>query len=406
MNSRPVRRASLPFVVLYLVPYLFLAAGTALAADPPPAGAEKFRRWATQAAKQKGMRLCRGGTAQFSPQQKPAQFAIFQQGDDNRYALVVSWPGHLRAFRTDDVMPHGFDCPQPFTWEKTRVIKLGPWGQGTRRFAQVAVVDDQLALLEEQEEESDWGDLVNWETLSASGYNFEDKSKHDASLLLVLDPKSPGRAQLPRPKTWVTFQKTPHGGSADSALMARVDLAGDTLQVEMEATDDVLRPPANPKLTDAAFLKTDHFELWFCAPATQTAFCEKKDTRQLGVARTAGGQLHARWLHPKGNKEKLPAVEAGGPKGAAIVVKLPLAQIRHKGDPMQDLSGELTVAYSDADVDGKGQEAVVATSDVKWGQGSSFGKFVRHVGGARFPAWDGGAQFGEDEAWLTGLPKP
>ena len=172
----------------------------------------------------------------------------------------------------------------------------------------------------------------------------------------------------------------------------------------MQATDDVLRPPANAKVNDAAFLKADHFELWFCA-ASAPETCEKKQTRQLGVARTADGQLHARWLHPKGNKEKLPAVTAAAPKGA-LIVTLPLAQMRHDGQPDGELKGELTVAYSDADVEGKGQEAVVATSEVKWGVGYTFGKFVRHAGGARFPTWDGATQFQEDEAFLTALPKP
>jgi hypothetical protein len=121
------------------------------------------------------------------------------------------------------------------------------------------------------------------------------------------------------------------------------------------------------------------------------------------VARTADGQVHTRWLHPKGNKEKLPAVATGASKGA-LVVTLPLAQMRHDGQPDGELKGELTVAYSDADVEGKGQEAVVATSDVKWGVGYTFGKFVRHAGGARFPAWDGGTQFTEEEAFLAALP--
>ena len=104
-------------------------------------------------------------------------------------------------------MPHTFDCPQPLAWESTKVIKLGPWGQGTRRFAQVAVVDDQLVLVQEQEEESDWGEVVDWDALKAQGHFTEGNVKRNASMFLLLDPKSPWRAQLPRPETHVRSRR-------------------------------------------------------------------------------------------------------------------------------------------------------------------------------------------------------
>ena len=373
------------------------------AADAPVAP-EKFRAWATQVAKSTGLRLCRGGVARFSPQQPAASFAVFRQEYDGDiyYALVVAWGSQRRAFRSQHTTPDRFDCPQAAVWENTRVIKLGPWGQGMRRLAQLAVVDDKVAVVQEEEEGTDYTHLVDWEAPVASGRDTEVGAKRNASLFLLIDPKSPGRAQLPKPRTWVTFQKTPHGGAADSSLSVRTELVAKSLRVEMEATDDVLRPLPDVKASDAAFLKADHFELWFCESGASRR-CNKQETRQLGVARTAGGQLHARWLHPKGNTEKLPSVVAVAGKGA-VVVTMPLSWIRNDETPDGALDGELTVAYSDADLEGKGQEAVVATSEVKWGVGYTFGQFIRHPGGTRFPTWDGEG-FPADEAFLKALPR-
>jgi hypothetical protein len=314
---------------------------------------------------------------------------------------VVAWKNQRRAFRTEATPSDTFECPDKPDWEQQKLIKIGPWGDGTRRTVELAVVDEELVQTYTLDEEPDWSESVDWDGLRAGGHFTDGNLRRQASLFLLLDPKSPWRGQLAMPPTHVTFQKTPHGGPADSSLTVRADLAGDAPRVEMAATDDVLRPPPATGVDDAAFLKTDHFELWFCAPDAPES-CEKKDTRQLGVARTADGQLHARWLHPRGHKEKLPPV-AAGPKGA-LIVTMPLAQLRHDGEPDGPLKGELTVAYSDADLAGKGQEAVVATSDLKWGVGYTFGKFVRHAGGARFPAWAGDSGLEEDAAFLKALP--
>jgi hypothetical protein len=380
---------------------------TGRAGEPADAASEKFQRWATDAARRKGTTLCRMGVARFSPQDSPAHFALFQRQvpGDTHFALVIAWPGNRRAFRTADTLMAGFDCVGKPSWEQGKVIKLGPWGQQPRESADVAVVDGQLVLVEVTLDDPGAGEFFGWDSLVFSGRNVDDKLQWQSSILLLLDSRSAWRARLPKPKTWVTFQRTPHGGPADSELSARVDLVGPDLRIEMEATDDVARPLVDAKANDAAFLKADHFELWFCA-AGASAWCDKKGARQLGIARTAGGLLHARWLHPKGNKEKLPVVAQGTAK-SGLVVALPLAQIRNERGLEPELEGELSVAYSDADVDGKGQEAVIATSQVRWGVGRTFGRFVRHKGGTRFPAWETTvAGFDENEALLKDLPKP
>src|SRR5215213_6760223 len=238
-----------------------LFASPAQAGQPAPSVGDNFRSWATAAAKRTGMRLCRGGVARFSAQQKPAEYAVFRQeaGGETRYALVVAWSGQLRAFRTDDTVPDRYDCPPSPVWEDTKVIKLGPWGIGPREFAQVAVVDDQLSVVRSLEEDDSFTRSVDWDNLTVQATHTAESTRVDASMLLLLDPKSPWRAQLPRPRTWVAFKKTAHGGPPDSSLIASTELAGPALHIEMQATDDVVRLPANDKLSDAAFLKTDHF---------------------------------------------------------------------------------------------------------------------------------------------------
>jgi hypothetical protein len=97
----------------------------------------------------------------------------------------------------------------------------------------------------------------------------------------------------------------------------------------------------------------------------------------------------------------LPAVAAAGATG--IVITLPLGQVEHTGSADGELQGPLTAAYSDADREGQGQEAIVATSRLRWGQGGSFSLFMRNEAGRRFPVWNGGIAFDEDEALLRGL---
>jgi len=188
---------------------------------------------------------------------------------------VVAWKNQRHAFRTEATPSETFECPEKPAWEQQKLIKIGPWGDGTRRSLELAVVDDKLVQTSTLEEEPDWAESVDWEGLEAGGHVTEGNLKRNASLFLLLDPKSPWRAQLPKPQTQVTFQKTPHGSPADSSLTIRADLAKDVLRVEMETTNDVLRPPPEARVNDAAFLKADHFELWFCAPGAPENCGEK-----------------------------------------------------------------------------------------------------------------------------------
>jgi hypothetical protein len=370
--------------------------------------AETYKTWSGLIARQPGMQLCRRGTFQYDARQARAFFSVFKQtGDDlQRLILVVSW-GSLeektRAFRTPKEAEGPLDCPPPpGTWESGRDVRLGPWGTQPREFVRISVVDDQLVVLHENDEDASQSSGISWEELAGSSRSYEDHTETGEALLLLLDAKSPWQARLPAPQNWVIFGKGNHRGPEDAQVTARVELSGQTLLIRMSARDDVARPLASSAVSDAAFLKADHFELWFCA-RNKGDVCGKKEARQLGVARTADGQLHERWLHPKGNKEPLPALSA---EGTAVTVSLPLDRIQHKEGHRTKLEGKLTVVYSDSDAEGKGQESAVATSLLKWGNADSFGRYVRLEAGARFPPFDGGAGFSESETLLESLPKP
>ena len=397
------RAVTLAVAIALTLSFGLVAAQPAGPERPDAAGA-RFEKWARQRAKGKGLSLCRVGVARYSDQQQPAHFAMFHWSHENdeRFDLVVAWKTGRRAFRTDADQQGVPICEGqgPVVWEKARTIKVGPWGIAPRETNELAVIDGDLVMLNESGEDQFHSFATDWEDLTISGHNVEENSEYGGALLLLLDPKSPYRQRLPPPRTWVTFEKTSHGGPADSALTARVDLVGTALRIELQATDDVRRPPPDGRLGDAAFLRSDHFELWFCARGTGR-FCDRKGSRQLGLARTSSGAVHARWLHPTGNRENLPAVAAAGATG--IVVTLPLGQVEHTGSADGELQGPLTAAYSDADREGQGQEAIVATSRLRWGQGGSFSLFMRNEAGRRFPVWNGGIAFDEDEALLRGL---
>jgi hypothetical protein len=385
------------------------ASAEAAPAERPDAAGARFEKWARQRANRKGLRLCRVGVARYSDQQPPAYFAMFHwspetPGADDRFDLAVAWKTGRRAFRTDPDQQAVPFCEGdgPVVWEKVRTIKVGPWGIAPRETNELAVIDGELVMLNEIGEDQFHSFATDWEDLAVSGHNVEESTEYNGALFPLLEPKSPYRPQLPPPRTWVTFEKSPHGGPADSALTARVDLVGTALRIELQATDDVRRPPRDAPLADAALLRSDHFELWFCAPGAGR-FCDRKGSRQLGLARTSSGAVHARWLHPAGNREKLPAVAAAGATGVAVT--LPLGQVEHTGIVDGRLEGPLTAAYSDVDREGQGQEAIVATSRLRWGQGGSFSVFKRNDGGRRFPIWNGGIAFDDDEALLRELPR-
>jgi hypothetical protein len=363
-----------------------------------------FETFVKEAAKRRGFTLCRAGVAQYDAKQAPLYFATLTKtvGARTTEAIVFAYGKTSRAFTTSEPElgePACTGSKGAPVWEKGKEVTLGPWGADPKEHYHLSVVDGELVLLSESADDKFISVRTDWEALEYGGRSTDEERESAHAMLPLLGPRSPWAARLPKPRTWVTFGEAAHGGPADAGLDVRVALAGKALRVEMAATDDVARPLGAADAADAVFLRADHFELWFCAPTGGTR-CDKKSARQLGVARLADGQLHARWLHPKGHKEKLPAVEAA-PNGVAVTI--PLAQMAVDGKAQatdEKLEGKLTVAYSDSDTEGKGQETLVATSLLRWADPASFGLFVRQPRGARFPPWTGSAEVDEDEEFL------
>jgi hypothetical protein len=376
---------------------------TAAAADP---AAAKFQRWVTAVAQQKHFSVCRWGTARFAANQPAAQFATLHSSDDDQYGLIVAWDNQKRAYLSQKAATEGPACAgdgkpaQAAKWEESRTIAWGPWGERPKSSVNLAVVGNQVVLVQSNEGDDTMADVVDWDKLEEAHKVHADKVAQDGAILLITDPAAPLAANLPRARNWVTFESPPLKGPADAAVQARVTVTADALRIALVAEDDVDRPLLGANLPDAAFLKADHFEIWYCAAAAKPR-CNRKDARQLGIARLPDGSWHVRYLLPVRNKERLPALEPLGPR--AVTVVLPLAQIRHDGSPEISLEGELTAVYSDADEHGV-QEAVVATSKLRWGDGGSFGRFVRHSDGTRFPTWEGSAGLDPNEKFFADLP--
>jgi hypothetical protein len=362
-------------------------------APPPSSSPEAFQRWAREAARQQAGDLCRFGAFQLDERQPRAFFAVLrrQVDKDLQFTLIATWGEHQRVFVTEPVFVTSMDCPKAPRWETGKHVRLGPWGPD-KDYATIAVADGELVLLSQASEGGGVTTGVRWDEPGEGFTNDEDPADSAGkAILLILDAGSPWRGRLPPPRNWVTFGRAAHTGPADAEIDARVDLAAAdrTLRVRLSAKDDVARPLAAAGAPDAAFIKADHFELWFCAGGKGQS-CDKRSVRQLGVARLADGKLHARWLHPKGNKEPLPAVTGDA---AAVEVTLPLARVQHDQGLAVDVEGKLTAVYSDSDGEGKGQETIVATSQLRWGNPDSFGRFVRLPDGARFPRFSEGAGF-------------
>jgi hypothetical protein len=364
----------------------------------------RFQAWAKAAAKTGKLVLCRWGSAQYD-QQAPARFAIFRQASEDRWAVVVAWAEGSRAYLSDPDPVQQTDCPGEVApaWEKVKLIEFPAVGMTPKQIYRVALVADDLVLLNSHANDHNGNDDVDWVQLSERHSDFGAQKEKASAILPVLDPASPWVAGLPKSENFVTFSRS-REVKPDAAVNARLSLVGSDLRIELGASDDTFLPPATAAVNDRDFLKRDHFELWFCAPGTAPT-CDKKSVRQLGVARTADGKAHTRWLLPRGNKAKLPEATTTPAPGPGVIVNLPLALIAHAGDAAGTLEGKLTVAYSDADQTAEGQKTVVATSDLRWGASETFGRFVRQQDGARFPPWTGSGAFERDNDFLNSLPR-
>ncbi len=156
--------------------------------------------------------------------------------------------------------------------------------------------------------------------------------------------------------------------------------------------------------------RRDHLEIWLLDRGETRigTSCDAKPVpRQLGVGVDGKGEVHARWLH--GGKGDPPSVRR---TDAGVGIEL-AAEFLGRGFPWErpcdppsagpsfrghherwfaathacgddascwdvNLWGEwpLTVAFSDADDAAKGQQSLVATSQLRWGDPRTFGSLI------------------------------
>ena len=154
-----------------------------------------------------------------------------------------------------------------------------------------------------------------------------------------------------------------HSGRSDAALHVVAEEGAGTMNLHVRIADDVDLKPLDD--TDAAWLASDHLEVWWEGPA---------GVRQLVVA-WPGPAPQARWWMPEGTSDPAPDVAC---LDGALVVSLPLESLRMPSEDGDDWQIPFTVAFSDADAPGEGQQSLIATGDLVWNVSESFGRLVRN----------------------------
>ncbi len=211
--------------------------------------------------------------------------------------------------------------------------------------------------------------------VSEEGEEIHHKSSFEGAILPVLaSPRA--AARLPPTLNRVTHGAKQWTGERDASLrVAALAQGTDAVRLRIQVRDDVA-VPATSELSDRALLGTDHLELWWVVIGGQ-----EPSTRQLAVARTREGSLFARWLHPEGLTEPLPSLAFDR---GAFLVDLPLSSLGVR-QPEGSWQTRFTVAFSDSDAPGVGQQTLVATSTLRWNEPETFGRLVSFPGHTRYP---------------------
>jgi hypothetical protein len=379
-------------------------------AQPAPVrdpGEQAIAAAAANVIKKHGLKVCRAGVLRYDREQAPGYFVFLRSpsaagGDlQVRYALFAR---EGKTWAVEALKDDAWRTSCPGTGDKTgkrealSSVVLGDLVDpeidfSVTFFERELVVTNEKPLVAEGHTEQDWVNLLSTTTANsarAGNYDFQ------AANLLVLPSGSAAAKTLPgKTKTFVTHGSTSGPGDAD--LNVHATLGGDVVTLTIEVTDDKVVPLARADASDAEFLKSDHLELWLSAglaiaPAAGQPTSAKKPggnplkARQLGIAKLASGQVHARWLSPVGSKDQLPKVT--GPKPGTFLVAFPATDLFGERSFAPDKRHEsaFTAAFSDADEPGKKQKALVATSELKWGDVLTFGNVIWLEGGRRFPA--------------------
>jgi len=222
--------------------------------------------------------------------------------------------------------------------------------------------------------------------------------------------------ERPAPRTWVTHGRASFSGPGDAALAVSARHVEVGVALRIEWTDDVTVPVPR-EAQDAAFVAADHLEVWL-VPRPEGRDPRKARPVQLGVGRRADRSLDVRWLHGTGPDVSVSAADGG----VEILLSKEFLgpgfywQVHHPHDggwpeanawtsdeatwlaaqatccgqevgwqAFRFASWPLTVAFSDSDDPDAGQQTLLATSELTWGDPYTFGLLMRLPGDARYP---------------------
>ena len=374
------------------------SAGPAVA-GPPSATAEAtastspkgvFLRWATELARAKKLSVCRAGQLQY-PGEPSGYFAMLGRDEPHGQpdAIWVFGQGQVHwSFTRIQSAITVEECPASPPWEQHESVTVSSGGIGARYMwdnFDVTFVEGEPVILTEEHHDVDGS--VNSDWLLATEHVVEHDQaepeptgKSDRGLLIAM---LPGSRWI---KTWKTPTFVPFGaknrqnaGDADLAAYV-VDRGKAGIQVVVDVTDDLPVPTA-VRAPARKFIRSDHLEIWW------RPYGASKN-KQLGIGLLGDGTVDVRWLLPSQGSEGTPVVRR---TGTHLEVDLSLATLgleESAAPPNSELSVDFTVAFSDADDAGAGQQTVVATSPVLWNRQETFGRLIWLSSKARrFPSF-------------------
>lgn len=271
---------------------------------------------------------------------------------------------HLRAGASEWVVP-GHAAEEVVRGPGVSLLALGMTGFAAIRT--LGIVDDDLVIVSELWSDRYSATELDWQLRYG---RWEDGlgGQVREGALIVAQRWAYEPARVP---TWCVWGE--RDGDEDADLLVNAQATDQGVDLRLRVMDDIWIPPTGPG--DHAMVRSDHIEIWLGSD------------RQLGVELTEEPQ--ARWLLGEG---PLPSVRWDE---GVLVVSLSSALLGPGRGPPESTGAytewvqplgtvwAMTVVFSDSD--GGGQEALVATSTLRYRDPATLGQLVLFPDAARFP---------------------
>jgi hypothetical protein len=388
-----------------MIPAALVASALALAAgaraSPTDSRDTAFQTWARAVADTEHGRICRWGALAHSDSRLPGRFVWFVDPARTHAHWIVFESGDRRwvASHAERAATGGIElrCPEEdgLAWSKLTQLSLAFSERSNTPDLEevVTTVDGEVVLLSESRRGHHDDDRRSWVDGTHRWSDPHPEGRDDRSgptvdrMLFALPARSRWWGKLPAVPALVTFGRKRWTGASDADLSVRVlvDGAGQPLRIELAVRDDRTVPPP-PDADLRTIVRSDHFELWFCADADSIACLQTP--AQLAVAATRDGGAVSRWLRPPASGDPAPAVAVENDR---LVLTLPRRLIGATAATAARAAAALvlpfTVAYSDSDDPASGQQTMVGTASIRNARPERPSLLAIPDGESPFPRW-------------------